>query len=327
MINNNSECPFCSGEAESGYYGKKHFYVCPNCGRFMIQDEDISRINKDHFASYLFYHAYQTADPSEKRYYDINLTDKSKRNTTKEDLNGSEDLYLDSDMVEAWYPRSFAERIDMALLYLHDHSGVIGDVLYCTLEQIYSMLFIIRSSFETSNVSEVAQTDFILDYMRGQNYISTRTTSSEVFIQLKPEGYKRLDELLKDRSFNKTVFVAMKYGEETKKIREAIRKAIKKAGYEPIIEDEVPNNGLIVPEMLKHIRDSRFLVVDLTDESNGAYFEEGYAMGLGKPIIQICQETKLNNLHFDIAQVNTLTWENENDLINKLEKRIKATIE
>ena len=48
-------------------------------------------------------------------------------------------------------------------------------------------------------------------------------------------------------------------------------------------------------------------------------------MGLGKEVIQICQKDV--KLHFDIAQKNTIMWENENDIIEKLANRIKATID
>lgn len=39
-------------------------------------------------------------------------------------------------------------------------------------------------------------------------------------------------------------------------------------------------------------------------------------MGLGKPVIQLCK--KGVNLHFDIAQKNTIMWESEDAIPNKL---------
>lgn len=35
-------------------------------------------------------------------------------------------------------------------------------------------------------------------------------------------------------------------------------------------------------------------------------------MGLGKPVIQLCQSGE--KLHFDIAQKNTIIWETEEDI-------------
>lgn len=77
--------------------------------------------------------------------------------------------------------------------------------------------------------------------------------------------------------------------------------------------------------MLKHIRDSKFVVVDLTHQNNGAYFEEGYAMGIGKQVIQLCKTGV--TLHFDIAQKNTIMWESEEEIPERLANRIKATID
>ena len=92
-----------------------------------------------------------------------------------------------------------------------------------------------------------------------------------------------------------------------------------------IFIDEVEHNDFITPELLKYIRDSKFVVVDLSHQNNGAYFEEGYAMGLGKPVIQLCKKDV--RLHFDIAQKNTIIWETEEEIPERLKNRIIATID
>lgn len=117
----------------------------------------------------------------------------------------------------------------------------------------------------------------------------------------------------------------MKFGDDTKPLREAIRKGVHDAKYIAIFIDEVQHNDFITPELLKYIRDSKFVVVDLTHKNNGAYFEEGYAMGLGKPVIQLCKQGV--ELHFDMAQKNTIMWTAEDDIPLLLYNRIKATID
>ena len=117
----------------------------------------------------------------------------------------------------------------------------------------------------------------------------------------------------------------MKFGEDTNQLREAIRKGVTAAGYKAIFIDEVEHNDFITPELLKYIKDSKFVVVDLSHQNNGAYFEEGYAMGLGKPVIQLRQKDV--TLHFDIAQKNTIIWETEDEIPKRLKNRIKATID
>jgi len=79
--------------------------------------------------------------------------------------------------------------------------------------------------------------------------------------------------------------------------------------------------------MLYEIREARFVIAELTGHNNGAYFEAGYALGFGKDVIQICQKSKFNeDGHFDVKQVNSVLWDDTDDLTKKLILRIKATI-
>ena len=51
---------------------------------------------------------------------------------------------------------------------------------------------------------------------------------------------------------------------------------------------------------------------------------KGYAIRIGKPVIQLCK--RKTKLHFDIAQKNTIFWDKEEDIPERLCKRITATI-
>ena len=59
------------------------------------------------------------------------------------------------------------------------------------------------------------------------------------------------------------------------------------------------------------IRDAKFVIADLTHDNNGAYWEAGYAEGLGKPVVYICEKTKFedknNGTHFDVNHCTTLS--------------------
>ncbi len=60
------------------------------------------------------------------------------------------------------------------------------------------------------------------------------------------------------------------------------------------------------------IRNSRFLVADMSDGNNGAYWEAGFAEGLGWPVIYTCHEEKWNDIktrpHFDTNRMATILW-------------------
>jgi hypothetical protein len=101
---------------------------------------------------------------------------------------------------------------------------------------------------------------------------------------------------------------------------------IRAAGYAPFRIDRKDFLGGISDEIISEIRRSRFLVVDYTKQNNGAYFEAGFALGLGLPIIPTCHNDEVSKLHFDIKHLNTLLWEAPTDLSEKLTRRISAVI-
>jgi hypothetical protein len=53
-----------------------------------------------------------------------------------------------------------------------------------------------------------------------------------------------------------------------------------------------------------------FVLVDLTHDNSGAYWEAGYAEGLGKPVIYICEQTKFDSAKtlFDTNHSTTIMW-------------------
>ena len=58
------------------------------------------------------------------------------------------------------------------------------------------------------------------------------------------------------------------------------------------------------------IRDAAFVIADLSHDNLGAYWEAGYAEGLGKPVIYICERGKFEEkqTHFDTNHCTTVLW-------------------
>lgn len=77
--------------------------------------------------------------------------------------------------------------------------------------------------------------------------------------------------------------------------------------------------------MLDEITACKFLVADLTSQNNGVYYEAGYAKALGKTVILTCKDTDFKNRHFDIAQVQTLSWKNADELATVLSQQIRQS--
>lgn len=146
-------------------------------------------------------------------------------------------------------------------------------------------------------------------------------------IKILAKGWTRIEDIEQSDESKKNVFVAMSFDKSMAETRETIKRAIIANGFIPRIMDEIEHNHQIVPEMLYEIRQAKFVIAELTGHNNGAYFEAGYALGLDKDVIQVCKKDTFGaDGHFDVKQVNTILWENQEDLYKRLDARIKATI-
>jgi hypothetical protein len=102
------------------------------------------------------------------------------------------------------------------------------------------------------------------------------------------------------------------------------------AGYLPLRIDSKEHNNRIDDEIVAEIRKSRFVVADLTGKNAGAYFEAGFAMGLGRPVIWTCEQSEIdaNKVHFDTRQYSIVPWTKDKwpDFAKRLTQRIEATL-
>jgi nucleoside 2-deoxyribosyltransferase len=318
----NADCPICDGPSRMSHtkWINYTFYECTTCGRFEINSAYLQNGDSDIFAPFLYYNPPDLSDS--KGFYFIG--GQKAFDTAQTEYPWAR--LLTKQITEEWYPKNFNEKINLILLKTAQLSDYAGSKVHLSNKQVESMFFVKRYSEHGKKISIESldeQICFISDYMAEQKLIDVSNNTAVIL----PEGLKRIDELQKNQSSSKQVFVAMSFDPDTKDIREAIRKGIEQAGYVPCFMDEVQHNKQIVPEMLYQIRKSRFVVADLTSHNNGAYYEAGYAAGLGKEVIHICRRDTLKRKgHFDVKQQATILWDKSEEIIEALHKRIKATI-
>lgn len=85
----------------------------------------------------------------------------------------------------------------------------------------------------------------------------------------------------------------MAFNDGTKETREVIRAGVEKSGFCSKFIDEIIHNHQIMPEMFRLIRECQFLILEISDPNYGAYYEAGYALGLGKEVIICCKKEVL----------------------------------
>lgn len=144
---------------------------------------------------------------------------------------------------------------------------------------------------------------------------------------LTTRGWEHLEA---NQKFNETkiqAFVAMSFDKGLYSVYEnAIEPAISSTGYRPYRVDGIPHLDRIDTKIIAEIKNSKFVVADVTQQKSGVYFEAGFAYGLGLPVLWCVRADDLSNVHFDTRQYNHIVWDSEADLRYKLENFILATI-
>lgn len=145
--------------------------------------------------------------------------------------------------------------------------------------------------------------------------------------RLTPAGWQRALELQKTQRDSNQAFVAMWFDKRMDEVwRNGFKLALEETKFNPYRIDIAEYNGKIDDQIIAEIRRSGLLIADFTGQRGGVYFEAGFAMGLGIPVIYTCRESDIDSCHFDTRQYNHITWNNPDELKTKLINRIRATI-
>jgi len=125
-------------------------------------------------------------------------------------------------------------------------------------------------------------------------------------------GWNALEREVKDNGTGRVAIIAMKFGDPELDafVDGVVKAAVVQAGYLLERVSDRPRAGVIDQIMRLKIRDAPFLLADLSHDNNGAYWEAGFAEGLGKPVIYLCHAEKWAEArsHFDTSHCETIDW-------------------
>jgi hypothetical protein len=126
-------------------------------------------------------------------------------------------------------------------------------------------------------------------------------------------GWEKYSELKSKRSDSRTAFMAMKFGDAVLDavVDNHFKPAVIRAGFElRKLTDNQPA-GSIDDQIRASILSGRFVIADLTHGNRGAYWEAGFAEGLGLPVIYTCEKTTWDKekTHFDTNHLVTIIWD------------------
>jgi len=210
------------------------------------------------------------------------------------------------------------EAADNLLLWLAEKAdGKPG----ATIDFDYSLPLLIA----TVGVADSADVKWLTETLASNGWIDgLKSSSGRSISHLTLKGWNRVDQLRHAQIASRFAFFARRFSNpELDNIFEGcLRPAVKQTGYE--LRTVVQKAGLIDSVIEDEIRRCRFLLADLSDDNAGAYWESGFAEGLGKPVIYICKADKMENVHFDTNHRHTIPWDLSQ--LDETAKKLQAVI-
>lgn len=218
-----------------------------------------------------------------------------------------------ADVLSANFPRTVPETLARVLLALSTEVEP-GEML--SLSQLNHFRYFSK---------DAAQMSFYFGALAGQGFLERPVIDGRN--QITFAGWDAITRLRGVGPDTKQTFVAMSFDPSLFVAwKEGLYRGVDGAGFAPYRVDRDEHNDKIDDRIVAEIRRSRFVVADVTLHRQGVYFEAGYAMGHGLPVIWTCREDELEKCHFDVRQYNYVVWKDPAELAAKLETRIRATI-
>lgn len=292
-----AECPVCKIDRADvctydGGGGKQ--VVCPRCGRFRIKK--MGEFDLEHGSeewpmrvACLLRHADLYGDR------EVELT--------RENLPSFE---------QGWREHSVSEKQDALLLALAKMSKYPGYPVPLNRECDHVLAWCDREE----------EFDYHLQTLTDRGLVAA-PTMEPVWI-ITPAGWDRIAQIgAKAHVSTDLVFVAMTFDPALSTAwTDGLQPGIAAAGYRPERVDTGHHAGKIDDRIMAMIREARFVVVDVTTQNRGAYFEAGFALGLDRQVIWSVRENDLANVHFDTRQFNHVVWTDPADLRDKIRDRV-----
>jgi len=121
-----------------------------------------------------------------------------------------------------------------------------------------------------------------------------------------------------------SVFTIMSFKREYRDVFATCRDVCLEFKFEAERTDESPSLERILPRIETGIRNSAFVIADVSDLSPNVFYELGYAKALGKQVILTAKRG--TPLPFDIGDIPAIFWEIQEDLKEGLRKCLPGVV-
>ena len=306
-------CPICglSGEINSQpsmSHGGGKYFSCQKCGDFFASDHILTGID-------------EILNGDDEK---IAILSHAIRRMQKNNEWPKLDTVIVERILKNKLPSQF-EQSNNLILWLGEYSPGYG-------EPVWERAIAIQSIIGSKNEIGLR---FVLKHLKNRELVEAELPLNidpkrKENIKLTYEGWDYFEKLKREAPDSRKAFMAMEFDDKTldNVVDEIFRPAVQHTGFELEKLTDDPKAGLIDDRLRVKIRTSRFLIADLTHGNHGAYWEAGFAEGLGKPVIYTCEKEIFDDpktkTHFDTNHHLTVIWDKDN--LDEAAEQLKATI-
>ena len=316
-------CPVCDAPLTAEHITTGDFFDldCPNCGSYRITGSAFATVGS------------QTEDVYNKKHLiSHSIRRRSLLTKSRPEVTTS---WIDNVLEKASFPNPLEQSRNLILWA--------GDTLKYKPDEWASIDFYRSEIATTIGSRHGGGVNYVLCLLHDQKYLDLKCQMAQegpiniTGFRMTYKGWEYFEEISRHAKDSRIAFMAMQFGNKKnggenyiveRAVNKCFRKAVEATDFRlKKVTDEQPS-GLIDDHIIVGIRMSRFLIVDLTNHNKGAYWEAGFAEGLGKPVIYTCHQKHFKASHFDTNHRKTILWNELNweKASQDLKDTIRATL-
>lgn len=309
------DCPVCNlpySQSAPHFTMDAHHLRCHNCGDHLLTNSALGCLRGESV----------TEDERALRAHRV-------FKTAPDDLLDSDELRA---MASVGQLPSAAECIDNLVLYLAGNQRP-GELFHINPRFLMAALGVVSRQAAIWAIGEAATAGWV----QSSELDDEMSELVDVALRLTARGWERHGQLMRDGAGSRHAFMAMdfKASDIREFFEEHLVQGVERTGFElRTTEHAQKTAGLIDARMRVELHTSRFVVCDLTHNNRGAYWEAGFAEGIGRPVFYLCRHDVLASQapetrpHFDIAHQAIVKWDPNNPqvAVDELVAMIRATL-
>lgn len=293
-----TDCPVCEArdiQVNGNGAGDTTQFDCPRCGQFWLTGTATvvlpERLGSSALKRSLMSHALRRMGPTEK-------------------VIGSAEL--DSFWSEETLPTA-SKQADDLILYAGDKQLAPDRHVKASNQFLSAWVGAAISKVDASQGLH-----WLLNYLAKTDLLENREDRNDgaapaIVMRLTMSGWSRYGELKQQRREGRTAFMAMKFGDAALDdlVESIFRPAVARTDFLLRKLTDGQPAGSIDNQIRAAILSGRFVIADLTHANLGAYWEAGFAEGVGLPVIYTCEKSVWDRekTHFDTNHLMTIIWD------------------